>query len=325
VSASGEVAVDDLVAVLGPAYPDRVIRSIDARPFDYSTSFRLTIVTVGLDHGDRDVLVMKDFDHARMLPGARRHRAGHPTSPCREIDTYRRVLVPAGIGPRCRATVADPIWRRYWLFTEKVAGVELWQVGDPDVWAAVAGWLGDMHASFADRRADLARWLPVMDREWFGAWHRRAAAALAESADPRATELGARLDRGGLADRLAVQLAATPTTLVHGELYPSNVMVDPRERAGRTDHVRVVPIDWETAALGPPMLDLAALATGWDRATRARLAEAYGPTLDPISLACCRLHLALRWIALSAGWEPPTAHRQDWIGEALQMTDEAAP
>lgn len=321
-SLGSEVEIAELVGVLTPAYTDRVIRSIEARPFECATSFRLTVVTVHLDHGDRHVLVMKDFDRAHMLPGARRHRAGRPASPRREIDAYRHVLAPAGIGPHCLTTVADPIRQRYWLFTEKVSGIELWQAGDAHVWAAVAGWLGDMHRSFAGRHADLARWLPVLDREWFGAWHRRAVAVLGESADPKATELRTVLARRGLADRLDEELAAMPTTLVHGELYPSNVMVDASNVAGGAADVRVVPIDWETAAIGPPMLDLAALSTGWDAPTQARLGEAYGPTLDRSALAWCRLHLALRWIAHSADWEPPPAHRQDWIGEALQVAHE---
>ena len=319
----GEVSVEELFRVLAPAYSERVIRSIDARPFEYATSFRLTIVSVDLDHGECDVLVMKDLNPANMLPGARRHRAGRATSPRREIDAYRHVLAPVGIGPRCIATVVDPTRPRYWLFIEKIAGVELWQVGDLAVWAAVASWLGDTHRSFAGRQAHLSRWLPVLDKDWFGAWHRRAVAALGESADPRARELRTVLDRGGVAGRLDEQLAAMPSTLAHGELYPSNVMIV-SEVDACAGNVRVVPIDWETAALGPPMLDLAALSTGWDAPTRTRLGEAYGPTFDPSALECCRLHLALRWIAVSAGWNPPASHRQDWIGEALQIVHEVA-
>jgi hypothetical protein len=316
------VPIADLFGVLEPAYPDCVIRSIEARPFEYATSFGLTVVTVTLDHGHREVLVMKDFERARMLPAARRHRTGRPASPCREIDAYRHVLAPAGIGPRCRASVVDPVRRRYWLFLEKVAGVELWQVGDPAVWDEVARWLGAMHVSFADRWPALSAPLPTLDAEWFAAWHRRAAAVLWESADPRAVQLWTVLERGGLAARLDAELAAMPTTLVHGELYPSNVMVGTCEHGDGTSPVRVVPIDWETAAIGPPMLDLAALTGGWDAATRARLGDAYGPKLDREALAWCRLHLALRWIALAAGWNPPAEHRQDWIGEALEISGE---
>jgi hypothetical protein len=317
VSRVGDVAVADLREVLTAAYPDSVIRSIDTRPFEFATSFRLTVVTVHLDHGD-DVLVMKDFDVANMLPAARQHRSGRPTSPRREIDAYRHVLAPAGIGPRCRATVVDPVRRRHWLFTERVVGVELWQIEDPGVWAAVANWLGETHRSFAGEQAELERWLPVLDREWFASWHRRAMTVLGESKDPRAAGLRTMLDRHGLAARVDEQLSKMPRTLVHGELYPSNVMIDRPDGAG----ARVVPIDWETAAVGPPMLDLAALSTGWDAPTRKRLELAYGPTLDTGALAWCRLHLALRWIALSPDWQPPAAHRHDWIDEALRIARE---
>jgi hypothetical protein len=319
-----DVAIADLVEVLTPAYTDRVIRSIDARPFEYATSFRLMLVNVEFDRGEGDVLVMKDFARSKMVPAARRHRAPHPASPRREIDVYRHVLAPAGIGPRCRSTVADASRQRYWLFTEKVRGVELWQSGDPAVWAAVAGWLGEMHCSFAARQTELSQWLPTLDREWFGTWHRRALAVLAGSAAPHAIELRTLLAGGGLADRLDERLAAMPKTLVHGELYPSNVMVDAGHAAEGAADIGVVAIDWETAAIGPPMLDLAALSTGWDAGTRSRLDVAYGATLDRAALAWCRLHLALRWISLSTGWEPPAPHRQDWIGEALHAAREVA-
>ena len=42
------------------------------------------------------------------------------------------------------------------------------------------------------------------------------------------------------------RLVRLPRTLIHGELYPSNVIV------GRGHHrERVCPVDWEMAALGP--------------------------------------------------------------------------
>ena len=46
--------------------------------------------------------------------------------------------------------MADADRPRYWLLLEKVAGVELWQVGDFAVWEDVARWLGAFHARFFD-------------------------------------------------------------------------------------------------------------------------------------------------------------------------------
>ncbi len=67
--------------------------------------------------------------------------------------------------------------------------------------------------------------------------------------------------------------------MIHGELYPSNVLVSPdRER------LRICPIDWETTSIGPIAIDLAALTTGWPRPARRALVAAYamaaGPTSD---------------------------------------------
>ena len=65
-------------------------------------------------------------------------------------------------------------------------------------------------------------------------------------------------------------LASLPRTFVHGELYPSNVLVVRDDR-----DPRVCPIDWEMAAIGPGLVDLAALVGGWDPPERERLVAAY--------------------------------------------------
>jgi thiamine kinase-like enzyme len=54
---------------------------------------------------------------------------------------------------------------------------------------------------------------------------------------------------------------------VHGEAFPSNVVLGP---AGE-----LALIDWETAGHGPGVLDLAALSAGWPPAEAARIASAY--------------------------------------------------
>src|SRR5262249_56494052 len=67
------------------------------------------------------------------------------------------------------------------------------------------------------------------------------------------------------------RLAALPATVIHGEFYASNVLVQ-QTMAG----LRVCPVDWEMAAVGPGLVGLAALTAGkWAGPTQARLAATY--------------------------------------------------
>jgi aminoglycoside phosphotransferase (APT) family kinase protein len=98
-------------------------------------------------------------------------------------------------------------------------------------------------------------------------------------------------------------LASVPPSFIHGELYPSNVLV------GVAGEAQVVwPVDWEMAGVGPPILDLAALTAGWEGEEQAKLVDAYIDELGSIGgsspeaellalLDCCRLHYAL------SGWD----------------------
>jgi aminoglycoside phosphotransferase (APT) family kinase protein len=109
--------------------------------------------------------------------------------------------------------------------------------------------------------------------------------------------------------------------VIHGEFYPSNVLVgrgaDPTAR-------RIAPIDWEGAAIGPGLVDLAALTTGWDAGDGASIESAYRARYEPPTagqpfseaLAACRLHLAVQWLAWEPSWSPPEEHRRDWLAEA---------
>jgi len=303
-----------LRALLAPAYPGRTIRSISTRPYPFASSFRLDEVIVELDDGECAALIRKDFARSKMLPDARRRRPTSMDDPYREIETYRRVLGPAGIGPRCLLAMADAASSQFWLITEKVRGVELWQIGDISIWEDVVRWLARLHEAYADRQADLLvddPQLPILDAAWFDECTTRALAALARSSDDRAPSVL----RAMTGVDLAEELGALPRTFVHGEFYSSNVIVG--EDAGGTT---VCPVDWETAALGIGMLDLAAITSGWDPATEAQLVSAYGPLRGTErDLLLCRLHLALRWIGWSERWSPPAAHAHDWIGAALDL------
>ena len=113
-------------------------------------------------------------------------------------------------------------------------------------------------------------------------------------------------------------------TLTHGVFYPSNVLIEQRD--GRP---RVCPVDWETAAVGPGLLDLAALTAGdWTDAQRRALVAAYrevlpGRTEDQVllDLDYCRLHSAVQWAGWSADWSPPPECARDWLDDALTLAE----
>jgi thiamine kinase-like enzyme len=116
------------------------------------------------------------------------------------------------------------------------------------------------------------------------------------------------------------RLASLPRTLVHGELYASNVLL-----AGD----RVCVVDWELAGVGPGVLDLAALTAGLADDDASVLAETYRLAREEppdakelaFELDCARLHLAIQWLGWSADWTPPPEHTLDWRAELPRLTE----
>jgi Phosphotransferase enzyme family len=107
-------------------------------------------------------------------------------------------------------------------------------------------------------------------------------------------------------------------TLVHGDLYPTNVLI-----AGSA----VIPVDWEWAGVGAGELDLAALVDGWPDATSSACIADYQRTRWPSGgvqdfaerFAAARLFLAVRWLGghpLHAA-DPATDYYLCHLGEAL--------
>lgn len=315
----------ELIEALRSHHDGREITDLRRRPYRYATSAPLEELSVRFSDGEEVTLILKDLSRERLL-GDAWTKPGFLHNPAREVEAYRRILAPAGIGPGCAAAVAQADPPRHWLVLEKVPGVELWQVGELEVWERVATWLGEFHARFAgstDELRDANPYLLEHSEPWFRSWGERAGTALEASRDPRAEELRRSLARY---EEVVAALAALPRTFAHGELYPSNVLVVTDRRP-----VRVCPVDWEMAAVGPGLVDLAALVGGWGGVERRRLLAAYlvgvsaggGAPGSPQSVAAdldrCRLHLALQWLGWSGDWRPPAEHTHDWLGEAAAL------
>ena len=315
-----------LEAGLNDACPGRrVITSLERRQSPYATSSALEELDVVLDDGTSLELIFKDLSPAARLEGARRTRPDFIDRPAAEIAVYRRVLPALRIGTaRCYASVADSHQERYWLFLERVGGVELYQIGDLEVWAEVARWLAVTHARLAREAGALPSdvpWVPY-DAGYFRAWMARALDAHGSGA------AGAHLHRMADGYELAVNaLLAQPRTFVHGELYASNVLV-----TNEQDELRVCPVDWEMAGWGPALVDLAALVGGsWDDEQREFLTRAYHeavpatarwpppPDEFAVALDLARLHLAVQWLGWASSWTPPPEHAHDWLDEACRL------
>jgi Phosphotransferase enzyme family len=249
------------------------------RPFEYRSSAPIA----ELDVAGRKLLV-KDLSPKSLTARARTAKPDFLKDPAREIFVYRELLAGTG-APELVAYDEE----RGWLVIEKVDAVELYQVGDVDRWAEALTWLARFHERFAGtpHREPLLRY----DGAFFGIWPERA-----------------RLELPGY-DDVVERLAQLPTTLVHGELYASNVLVAPG---------RVCPVDWELAGIGPGVLDVAALTIGWPDEERGVLVNAYRSALrhppEPEDVDRAALHLAVQWLAWSSEWTPPPEHAQDWLG-----------
>ena len=288
---------------------------------------------VRLEDGTSLRLLFKNLSRRAMLAGARRVKPTFLYDPLREIETYRSILGPGRLETAtCYGAIVDPSAERYGLFLEKVPGLELYQVGDLATWQRVAGWMALMHARFAKQTETLARVAPLLryDAGFYRLWADRARAAL-DRGGPR---LSGDARRGmeqlfGDYDRVIGYLVALPATFLHGEFYASNVLVHEEG-----EDLRVCPVDWEMAAVGPGLIDLAALtAGGWTADEREALALAYHAALIPAeswppapgafltALDYCRLHLAVQWLGWSTGWSPPPEQAQDWLGEALGLAE----
>lgn len=296
---------------------ERPVRTMVRRPNAYCSSFAIEDVDLAFDDGESLSLVFKDVSPSSLTADADGAKPARLLDPRREIEAYRDVLGPTRLAvPACYGVVAEARTGRYWLFLEAVDGVPLWQTSDLGAWDAAARWLADLHGRGQPmRHGHLLRY----DADYFRSWIDRACEHAPEGS------LGA-VAAGW--ERVVDRLSAWPRTFLHGEFYPSNVLV--RHAAAGQE---VVPVDWEMAGIGPGLLDMGALTSGkWSAAERRGLALVYRDSLPPAArpearelldaLAYCRLYIAVQWLGWSRDWSPPPEHAHDWLADAIALGEE---
>jgi hypothetical protein len=279
----------------------QAIVAIDQRRLGCSASYPSDVVTVRLASGEEFRLFLKNFGFSQLpkdTPDQRRER---------ELRVYRDLLAGADLGTaRYHGSVWDRSEGRFWLFLEFVDGLPVRDC-ELDYWVAAAGWLGRMQGWFARHPIRRAGWdfLPSYDADFFRSKAERALRAVSQTSASLAARLGDVVNRY---DRVVGALASQPSTLVHGSYRPENILVDRRAQPPR-----VCPVDWELAAVGAPLYDLAFITDGFKPPDLDRLWGAYREQAGAQNLAvpdreemrylvdCLRLHKVLK--SLSESWQ----------------------
>jgi hypothetical protein len=325
----------ELLAALEPALErhftaHRRIVGLKRGPFVNRSSYAMEVLSVTLADGTLLDLLFKDVCRNSLTQTAQQAKPLFLFDPLRESLTYQRMLPSLGLGTAvCYGTVDDAAAGRSWLFLEKVSGMELYQIGDFSVWQQTARWLAALHSAFPSRELleEATQGVPLLrcHSAYYRCWLDRALEFMLPNLSSPAAARGLE-QLAHHYDHVIEFLAALPPTFLHGELYASNVLI----QEAPSGH-RICPVDWELAAIGPGLFDLAALVAGkWTEEEKTSLAMAYLGALPPSpkrpsagelsrALDFCRLQVAVQWLGWSAEWHPPAEHAQDWLSEALTL------
>jgi aminoglycoside phosphotransferase (APT) family kinase protein len=100
--------------------------------------------------------------------------------------------------------------------------------------------------------------------------------------------------------------------IIHGEYYQHNILFH---------QGRVCPIDWESAAVGEGLIDLACLTDGWESKIAEVCKAAYVRTRWPEEvpadfervLKAARLYITVRWLGDDPDFTRSADARRNWM------------
>ncbi len=277
------------------------ITTLDEAPGPRSTSYAVRRLMIDLADGRTLDVFHKDFDVSPHPPDVALSRGR------RECFVYENILVGQGLGtPELYGAVWDDGYDRHWLLLEFVHGHKLRR--DPaDERIAAARWLGDLHRRI-EGVVDQPGPLLSYDQPYFADTAKRAVSAVGARFEDLHRRLLAVLNDY---EAIIARICSNERTLVHGSYRAKNIIVD-----ASTEPVRICPADWELAAVGPRLHDLAFLADGCQPALTEQLCVSYAAAAGLQNFSAdhmlrelnqLRMHKALRSLARSFEWNYPEA------------------
>lgn len=219
--------------------------------------------------------------------------AGHRGGVAFEAMVYRDVLAKLGVRhPRFVGACRVPETGVTCLFLQALdENARVSASTDPQAMAHAARWVGHFHALGERLAANFQCQLHHYDLAYYQAWLERTVSRACEGESKCPALVSA-------CERIAQQiprLLERPETIIHGEFYPQNILVEGE---------KICPVDWESAAVACGEIDLASLTEHWPESTVCECVEAYcdgrwtGLVPDGFreALDTARAYLHLRWI-----------------------------
>ncbi|MEO7251008.1 MAG: phosphotransferase [Arenimonas sp.] len=245
---SPRVSDSDLLAGLMAVFGEPV-SILARRPNGWASTFPSDVITCQLTSGEEHELLCKYGSGALV-----RRAYGHRRGPGYEAHVYQRVLQPLSLSsPRFFGAYAPPDSGETWImigFLGEGAGVD--EAASPiEAMRLAAAWLGSFHAANEARLTEGALdFLTRYSSDYYAQWPQRTQ-QFAGRWQARLPWLAALCTR---ASECADDWLSVPPTIVHGEFTPSNVLI-------RGDSI--LPVDWESAAVGLGEIDLVSLVENW--------------------------------------------------------------
>ena len=240
-----------------------VIINLQRKRSDYSSSYHSDIITVQFDTGENLTLFLKNFGSIRFLKDEAMQRRN------RERWVYQYLLAGTELGTaKYYGSVWDESQGTFWLLLEFINGTEV-RFCKLKYWIAAAGWLGRLHGYFTQHfdRLNTCDFLVRHDADFFQSRAKLAWSEVSQISRPLADRLASNLDRyHWIVDVMASQ----PLTLAHGHFRPCNIVVD-----ASIEPLRICPVDWEQAAIGSALYDLAIISDGFESTALDQFLEAY--------------------------------------------------
>lgn len=269
----------------------RVVKVLHREPNVYRSTFPSEIATCAFDDGIERRLFIK-----RYVPGIH-DGFGYWRGGPYEARIYDDVLARVNGGtPSLFGSWSDPATGHTFIALEYVAGLRL-DRSEPTRLIDAARWLAALHREgtpIAAAHPSVRRY----DEAYFRGWSKRALWGV-RGLRPDAHWIEPLIQR--FEDEMVPRLMAEAPVLIHGELYPENVIVDGD---------RMCVVDWQSAAIGPGVIDLASLTEGhWptdvvresqDVYVRAWSLADHHVSVDD-ALVAARLYWSMRWLGADQG------------------------